>query len=319
MPHLHGVHLALDAVSASALDAWLTVGSSSLDGPVVAVRIGAPGTRTRPPILEVLLEEPNTWLARTAVGLIVCDREESWLTIDPAGVVCGVLARTGDGEPPGVLLAALLIALRVNGVYGLHAAAVCTEGRALVLVGDSGAGKSTTATALANAGCGYLGDDGVLLREHSGEVELLAHWPSFRLTDQVLASFATLRPFLTRPAASTKWQLDASAAFPGRHVTNWLGPMTLLFLERSAQRKTRMSPLTLREATGLLIAQSNGLSLDCHPDPRRHLALLALLARRAQIARLELGNEWLEDPSGAACSLIEQASSPLPGFARAAS
>ena len=319
MPVLHGAHLLLDAASTHRLGAWLSAASSALGGPFIEVRVGAPGTRACPPVLKVLLEEPNIWLGRTATGLIVCDRNQSWLTIDSAGAIDGVLAVVHDRAPPQVLLAALLIALRINGVHSLHAAALCVDGRALVLVGDSGAGKSTTATALASAGCAYLGDDGVLLREQSGDVELLAYGPTFRLTDHVLRSFSSLKPFLSKLTTDTKWQLDASAAFPGRYLTRWLGPTTLLFLGRSAHRKSTLSSLTLAEATGLLIAQSNGLSLDCHPDPRRHLALLALLARRAHVARLELGTEWLEDPPLAARGLIEWAGSPLQHFAPEAS
>lgn len=45
------------------------------------------------------------------------------------------------------------------GLYGIHTAAVGTPGGAALIVGNSGAGKSTTAIACLHAGLIYLGDD----------------------------------------------------------------------------------------------------------------------------------------------------------------
>jgi hypothetical protein len=46
-------------------------------------------------------------------------------------------------------------------VVTLHAAGVACAGRAALIVGDSGSGKSTAALACASAGFGFLGDDQV--------------------------------------------------------------------------------------------------------------------------------------------------------------
>jgi hypothetical protein len=315
VPALHGVRLLLDAASTEALSLWLD-GADSADSPTVEVRLAAPGDHfTVPSVLDVLISEPTAWLGRTETGLIVGDDCDSWLTIEGSPpVVCGVLRVPGnDRQPHPLLLGALVIALGKTGVHILHAATVCTAERALVLVGDSGAGKSTTVTALASVGCRYLGDDGIFVRKRSGGVELLAYGPSFRLTDHVLPIFERLRPHLSRSTTDIKWSLDASSAFPNAYLGSWLGPTSLLFLGRSARRQSELSSLSLAEATGLLIAQSQALGLDCHPNPRQHLDLLALLASKAHIARLDLGREWLEDPSGAARRLLEQAHVFSPG------
>jgi hypothetical protein len=60
------------------------------------------------------------------------------------------------GRPFPVALQAWL---QSRGVVTLHAAGVACGGRAALIVGDSGSGKSTTALACANAGFGFLGDD----------------------------------------------------------------------------------------------------------------------------------------------------------------
>lgn len=58
--------------------------------------------------------------------------------------------------------------LRLRGVTCLHASAVAFGERAVAFVGSQGAGKSTTAAALAVRGHAILSDDVVALAEHNG-------------------------------------------------------------------------------------------------------------------------------------------------------
>ena len=71
--------------------------------------------------------------------------------------------------------------LRLRGRTCLHASAVAVGGRALALVGPAGAGKSTTAAALADRGCPVLADD--MLPLEPAPAGLLAHpaYPRLRL------------------------------------------------------------------------------------------------------------------------------------------
>lgn len=59
-------------------------------------------------------------------------------------------------QPASTPLAAWLSG---HGVHVLHLGAVCFEGRAVLLIGTGGAGKSTTTLASALAGAGFIGDD----------------------------------------------------------------------------------------------------------------------------------------------------------------
>jgi len=275
---------------------------------MVEVRLAERGAEPLP-VLEFLVKEREAWLGRTARGLLIGGVDRAWFSIEgsPAVVRAGGLPDhvEPNDKTRALLLVALIAALRTTGVYELHAGVVCGEDSALVLLGESGAGKSTTTAALVSSGYDYLGDDEVLLREVEQSTELLAYWPKFRLTEQVLPSFVALKPHLSPLIANPKWELDAASAFPGRGLSHWRGPCTLLFLSRSAEQSSRLLPIGLSEATGLLIAQSTALGLACHPNPREHLDLLAHFARRARRARLELGREWLLDPIGAAHRLTE--------------
>ena len=66
-----------------------------------------------------------------------------------------------------------------RGALPLHAVAVSFEGRALLICGDSGTGKSTLAAKLLGMGCELLGDEPVVV-DVAGD-EVLAHHGSWRL------------------------------------------------------------------------------------------------------------------------------------------
>ncbi len=67
--------------------------------------------------------------------------------------------------------------LRLRGVTCLHASAVAIEDRCVAFVGSEGAGKSTTAAALARRGCGVLSDDIVALVEQEGVFHVMPAYP----------------------------------------------------------------------------------------------------------------------------------------------
>lgn len=64
----------------------------------------------------------------------------------------------------------VFLELATPALYFVHAAVVEVDGRATILVGRSGSGKSTTAFALAEAGAGYLSDELAPLDPGSGLV-----------------------------------------------------------------------------------------------------------------------------------------------------
>lgn len=71
--------------------------------------------------------------------------------------------------------------LRLRGVTCLHASAVGIGDKCLVILGGSGAGKSTTAAAFAKAGFPVLSDDVVALLERDGKFLVQPAYPRLRL------------------------------------------------------------------------------------------------------------------------------------------
>jgi hypothetical protein len=70
----------------------------------------------------------------------------------------------------------------------IHAAAVSRGAGAILLVGDSGRGKSTLSAALAQLGWTLLGDDAVSLSAEGGTVRAQSLYPSLRLLPDSIAA-----------------------------------------------------------------------------------------------------------------------------------
>ena len=80
--------------------------------------------------------------------------------------------------------------LLLRGTFSFHASAVGINGKAVVLVGDSGSGKSTTAAAFAKLGYPVLSDDLVVLRDDLETFWVQPAFPMIRLWEKsVVALF----------------------------------------------------------------------------------------------------------------------------------
>ncbi len=99
-----------------------------------------------------------------------------------------------------VLMIALAPIYRRRGWFPLHAfAALAPNGRAALLAGATGAGKTTTGLALLSAGWKLLSNDSPLLTLRDGRVYVLAYPGRLSAFDNSLALFPNLEKFI--PAA----------------------------------------------------------------------------------------------------------------------
>ena len=86
--------------------------------------------------------------------------------------------------------------LRVRGVVCLHASAIAVDGRAIVFVGDIGAGKSTTAMAMGRLGYPIISDDIVPIRRSNGATLAEPGYPRMRLRQAALPMLSNINPDL---------------------------------------------------------------------------------------------------------------------------
>ena len=85
----------------------------------------------------------------------------------------------------------LATALHFRGLFLLHASAVAIHGRqAVVLLGDKGAGKSTTAAALCRAGHSMLADDIVAIGGSPDAPAVLPAWSQMKLSSEAAEKLA---------------------------------------------------------------------------------------------------------------------------------
>jgi hypothetical protein len=223
------------------------------------------------------------------------------------------------GSTLTLLEIALALALRREGLFHLHAAAVVhPSGAGVLIAGGSGAGKTTTALALLEAGFAYLADDELFVRlaaspgpntntnTNTKNPEIFGFPRHFHLGAATLAAFPRLRPLASpSPGARGKLALDPRLAFPGKFLPKIPAPSIAIFPTIGASAKSSLEPIPLADAAGALIASSAALLIDGFPGRSENLALLPKLLPRSGAFELSLGKDALTSP--ALVPLVERA------------
>ena len=147
----------LEAVDRS-FGIWARLPESLRDSaPVCRVRLfveDGEESATRP-ALRYMLPEPNRLIFSTgkSVGVAEVDRGEAYAFVTTGLVACDTHFRYG------VIEALTLNLVTGTGRHPVHAATVVRNGKALLLAGPSGVGKSTLAYAASRAGLEVRGDE----------------------------------------------------------------------------------------------------------------------------------------------------------------
>jgi hypothetical protein len=177
-------------------------------------------------------------------------------------------------------------------MFELHAAGVCLGERCALIVGDSGAGKTTLTLAFLAAGFAHMGDDTLLLR--SGPEALYFPRP-FAVSAHTVEAFPELAPHRAgRDANEGKWRVDPRAfTRESRHAAK---PTSILLPSIADADVTIVSEGSRADAFTSLLRAS---ALVVVPEiPRRddQIELLRALANECTIRNLALGRDLLERP-----------------------
>ncbi len=180
------------------------------------------------------------------------------------------------------------VVLRLRGVTCVHASTVAVDGRALLVCGPAGAGKSTTAAAFAARGHKVLGDDVAALEPVAGAgIRVRSAYPHLRLwPDAVRALYG---PGAELPALTPNWEkryLDlegGEAAFHARPLP--VGAVYLL-AAREEDGAPRLEPLAPAEAVLQLVGNTYMGWLPELAAQARDLAVYAGLARAVPVLRV---------------------------------
>jgi hypothetical protein len=217
-------------------------------------------------------------------GYLLWNRDHGRVLISPDG--CELLCEPDLANPQWAAIVAaqaLPLAATLRGLEVLHASGVVLDGRAALITGTAGAGKSSLAAALLRAGGRLLSDDAVALRLRDGE--LTAHAGSLALQLRAAEDgrlSAPERAALGSPAGVTEGKrryVSAQAPLPA--------PLGGLFLlERSAER-----PAVQRLADAspfALLASTFNLSVRTPQRLRRQLDVVAAIAAGGLVHRLRV-------------------------------
>jgi hypothetical protein len=171
--------------------------------------------------------------------------------------------------------------LRQRGTVTLHASSLSFHGRAAALVGEAGAGKSTTVAALALRGWPVLGEDACALADFEGHYQVLPAYPRVCLwPDSVdfLFSSPDALPLMVSGWEKRFLALDGSRA----QFASSSAPLSAIFLlgERSTGDSAPfIEPVSQREALLQLVRNTYmNWYLDRHQRAEEFDVLTRLVA-----------------------------------------
>ena len=230
-------------------------------------------------------------------GFRLADRDDTTFLVDRPGDRVSVHwpAPLSDADAASYLTGSVLaFVLRLRGSVPLHASAVAIDGRALLFVGDSWSGKSSTAAAFSTLGYPVLADD--IVRIDLGDGHLAAYpshprlnvWPDWR-GHAVRRSGCPARP--QRHCTASTISISSMRDIPSR-TRRCRSTRSDVLKERSANRLSpgiRLMPP--QAALMALVGQTYGNCLLDRPMRAREFDVLCRLVERVPVRELRFGDD----------------------------
>jgi len=189
----------------------------------------------------------------------------------------------------------LVETLKRRGLFNIHAAGVARRGRALLIAGSSGAGKTTLSIAMARAGFDFLGDDTLFLTGAGDRVQVCAFPDEVDVTETTAAFFPELASLTAfpRPPGWPKWSFRLEDVF-GARIAWTAEPAAIVFPRITPGEPSSLEPLSGQRA--LLEVLPNILLTQ--PDAcQAHLRILADLTAQVPCYSLTMDRDVLALPA----------------------
>ena len=133
--------------------------------------------------------------------------------------------------------------LGLQGIGGMHGSAVAIQGRAVILTGVSGSGKSTAAAGLAGRGHRLLSDDVVVWTETGDMLLVQPAFPAFMLWPEALSLIGWTQEAMTPVFPDFP---KGMVALPSVHILFSARPVPLAAVYILASRTSASQPVSLQ-------------------------------------------------------------------------
>jgi|CXWL01.1.fsa_nt_gi hypothetical protein len=190
---------------------------------------------------------------------------------------------------------ALIELLRRRGLYTIHATALEHNGRAILIPGNSGRGKTTSFISLLRSGYRYLSDDHPLLQDSGTHVEVLPFPIKINVTDATVQFFPELREAseqVLHPGVPKRY-FYAEDLYPTA-VGARCRPALVLFPHVVDAPQSHLELLPKSRALEALLPQA--LLVYDQEVARREFKVLAKLVQQVDCYRLHFGRDILDLP-----------------------
>ena len=185
------------------------------------------------------------------------------------------------------------IVLRLRGDVCLHGSVVELDNEAIGLLGPEGAGKSSTAAALAREGQRVLSDDLLVVNREGDRFYAEPGYPLLRLWPQSVGALygsPEAMPQLVESWDKRYLDLETTGAFAERRLP--LAAIYVLGERRAGLTRAITEPLSQRQALLELVANSFAGRLPGASARRSEFELLGPLTATIPVRRLVLGSNW---------------------------
>jgi len=229
-----------------------------------------PGFRPRQPLVRS--HGGTFWIAASRSSVV---SGNVW-TGEVTGFVSETIASNLDYLRTAFVQSAFLQIAQPRSLVAVHSACLARDGRAIMLRGDSGAGKSPLAYAALRRGYSLVAEDVIFLCSRSGRTDgiippddIEIHglpWTMHLLPDAAdLFPELALHPAFERPDGRLKLGIRIADSFPGQALPHApFGP--LVFVTRSNLTAPRLSTLSRPEALARLESTAIHYERDEHDE-----------------------------------------------------
>jgi hypothetical protein len=180
--------------------------------------------------------------------------------------------------------------MKRRGCYSMHAAGFSKDGKAILIPGTTGAGKSTLAVTLLRSGFDYLSDDMVFLRRRTNGLQVLGFQEDVDVSERTIDFFPELH-FLRQVSKAPGWpkkQVRTDEVY-GSKLAQDAKPGAILIPRISGKEVSVVRAIGADEALFEIV--SNVLLTEVR-SCQEHLNILSELVRETPCYRLETGRDF---------------------------